>query len=74
MAISAQSGRACADGKPAHCLLGRRRRGQPQQRFLWERIEEQLGRLHKRITPEDAAEIENLIEKLGSRLKAFLPA
>jgi hypothetical protein len=37
-----------------------------QQRFLWERIEEQLGRLHKRITPEDRKRIEaTLIEKIG---------
>jgi hypothetical protein len=38
----------------------------PQQRFLWERIEEQLDRLHNRISPEDRKRIEAaLIKKIG---------
>jgi hypothetical protein len=37
-----------------------------QQRFLWERIEEQLDRLHNRISPEDRQRIEAaLIKKIG---------
>jgi hypothetical protein len=37
-----------------------------QQRFLWERIEDQLDRLHNRISPDDRKRIEAiLIKKIG---------
>jgi hypothetical protein len=37
-----------------------------QQRFLWEQIEEQLDRLHNRLSPDDRKRIEALlIKKIG---------
>jgi hypothetical protein len=37
-----------------------------QQRFLWERIEQQLDRVHNRISAEDRKKIEAaLIKKIG---------
>jgi hypothetical protein len=38
----------------------------PQQRYLWERIEQQLARLHNRLSPEDRKRVvAMLVKKIG---------